>query len=115
GKAHSYTLPQACANILDALTAGRDAEEPLFTRPDGTPLNIKAFDPPNKGSKRIPPSRTWHRLMVAAGVRVRRFHNIRGAGVTNLAALNVSMELIAEVTGQTVAVAREHYLNLPKE
>lgn len=97
------------------LRLGRDYHNELFLRFDGKPLNIKAFDSPDKGAKNILKSRTWYRLLAEAEVRPRRFHNIRGAGVTNLAANNVSMDLIVEVTGQTIAVAREYYLNLPNE
>lgn len=114
-KAHSYAVPNILAIELDRLVAGRDPGEFLFIDPQNKPLNIKAFDTPDKGKEKEQKSRVWYQLLLKAKVRYRGIHNLRRAAVTNLAKAQVTMEMITGVTGQTVEVARDHYLTIDRE
>ncbi|MBI1293291.1 tyrosine-type recombinase/integrase [bacterium] len=111
-KGQLYHLPSGLAEVLRSTAQGRAPAERLFLTNRGRPLGGKIFDPPRETRKPLPPnSRAWYRLQLLAGVRARWVHNLRRAGVTNLAEADVTMEKIASVTGQTPEVAREYYLS----
>ncbi len=110
-KGQTYYLPDFVADELRRVSAGRDAEDWLFTCWDGRQMNEKMFDKPNNLEK-PPPCRAWYRLLKDARVKPRGIHNLRRAAVTNLVAANVSMDRVTAVTGQTVEVARDHYLQV---
>lgn len=117
GRAYKYAVGRVLAMELEKISKGRSADEPLFIDPSGKGLNAKAFDPPDpkRNKPEIPKSRVWYRLLAAAEVRPRGIHNLRSAGVTNLANANVTMDKITAVTGQTEDVAREFYLKINRE
>ena len=109
-KGNSYPLPDLIAEVFDRHTAGRAPNERMFLNRNNGPLNAKTFDPPDRGSKSIPPGRTWYHLLNRADVRPRCISNLRKALVTNMYHNGTPLEEIVQVTGHSERVAREHYL-----
>jgi integrase len=115
GRPFCYAVPDVLANELSVLVKGREPDDSLFIDRQGKPLNIKAFDTPDRNAKKIPPCRTWYRLLQRASLRPRGIHNLRRAAVSNLAEADVTMDKIVAVTGQSVDVARNLYLRIDRE
>jgi len=110
-KGHLYYLPEPVAEVMDRVVSDREATELLFVGEDGRPLNEKIFDKPDRMEK-PPRCRVWYRLLRAAEVEPRGIHNLRRGAVSNLVARNVNIDRVTSVTGQTVEVARDHYLQI---
>ncbi len=113
-KGQIYHLPESICEALKMITEGREPNERLFRNEKGGRLTEKSFDLP-ANLKRPGQSCIWYRLLQAADVEYRGVHNLRRSAVSILAKSDATMEKITAVTGQTVEIARSHYLKIDPE
>ncbi len=108
-EANDVGLPQFVKAALDDCVKGRSPQEQLFVKPSGKPLRSKDFDLTCKEGRDSP--RVWRKLLIAAGLELRGVHKLRTAFVTNLVNHGrFTIEEVTAVTGQSVEVAKQHYL-----
>ena len=114
-KGHLYALPPVLVERLRVRVAGREPHEKLFLDDEGKELSVKVFDKPDKGKSPARRARAWHYILERAGIKPRGVHNLRRSATTVLANADVTIDKITSVVGNTVEIARKHYLSIEAE